>query len=200
MSKYQEVPMDGHEADGIKEFDNNLPRWWLYGFYFTIAFSVVYMIYYHVQGSGYVMRDEYAQEIAEAEAKYNLSAKSGATGGDGAERKLAAFTDAENLAAGKALYTGANLCYTCHREDGGGLVGPNLTDDYWIHGASLEAIVKSIENGYPEKGMLPYGNNAKLSDKEVLQIASYVISLHGTNPPNPKPIDPEVEKQEEWPH
>jgi cytochrome c oxidase cbb3-type subunit 3 len=195
MAKYQETPMENHEADGIKEFDNNLPRWWLYGFYFTIIFGIGYLVQYHFMGSGNVMRDEYAQEIKEAETKYKLA------GGNvsGANNvKLTLFHDAENIAAGKKIFTGANLCYTCHREDGGGLVGPNLTDDYWIHGASLDSLVASVEHGYPEKGMLPYGNNTKLSDKEVMQVISFVVSMHGTNPPTPKPIDPAVEKQEVW--
>ncbi|MCU0425854.1 MAG: c-type cytochrome [Candidatus Kapabacteria bacterium] len=196
MAKYQENPMEGHEADGIKEFDNSLPRWWLYGFYFTIFFSVVYMVQYHITGSGQVMRDEYAQEVKEAEAKYKLAGAGGSSAAGA--RMLTVFKDAENIAAGKKLFTGANLCYTCHREDGGGLVGPNLTDDYWMHGASVDSLVASIEHGYPEKGMLPYGNNAKISDKEIMQIVSYVVSLHGTNPPNPKPLDPEREKKEEW--
>lgn len=190
---YQEHPMDGHEADGIKEFDNSLPRWWLYGFYFTIVFSIVYMIHYHIINSGDVMKQEYAREVEEASVKYKLSA-SKPTGA----RTLVALTDPQSLEAGKKMFTGDNLCHTCHRPDGGGLVGPNLTDDYWIHGNTLDSIVASIERGYPEKGMLPYGNSAKLSDEQVLQLASFVLSLHGTNPPNPKPIDPAIEKQIEW--
>lgn len=186
--------MENHEADGIKEFDNNLPRWWLYGFYFTIIFGIAYLVQYHFMGSGNVMKDEYAQEMKEAEVKYKLAAANTSN----TARKLVLLTDPTNIAEGKKLFTGANLCYTCHREDGGGLVGPNLTDDYWIHGSSLDSIVASIEHGYPDKGMLPYGNNTKLSDKEVLQIASFVASMHGTNPPNPKPIDSAVEKKEEW--
>jgi cytochrome c oxidase cbb3-type subunit 3 len=186
MAKYQENPMENHEADGIQEFDNNLPRWWLYGFYFTMIFAVAYMIQYHVLADGKVSANEYKQELAEAKIKYKLDDSKTVKAG----RTLVAFTDATNLEAGKKLFTGANLCYTCHREDLGGLVGPNLTDDKWMHGCSLDSIVASIEHGYPEKGMLPYGNNTKLSDEQVLQIASFVLSKRGTNPPNPKPVDP----------
>lgn len=190
MAQYQEHPMENHEADGIKEFDNNLPRWWLYGFYFTIIFGIAYMIQYHVVGNGDVMREEYAQEIAEAKTKYKLAEKKPES-----SLKLVAFTDAANLAEGKKMYNGEQLCHTCHREDGGGLVGPNLTNDFWMHGNSLDSIVASIKHGYPEKGMLPYGNNTPIPDEKVLQIASFVLSLHGTNPPNPKAVDMAVEKE-----
>ncbi|MFY7997219.1 MAG: c-type cytochrome, partial [Candidatus Kapaibacteriota bacterium] len=142
-----------------------------------------------------IMRDEYAQEVKEAEAKYKLAGVGAANAG---ARTMAVFKDAANIAEGKKLFTGANLCYTCHREDGGGLVGPNLTDDFWKHGSSVDSLVASIEHGYPEKGMLPYGNNTKLGEKEVMQIVSYIVSLHGTNPPNPKPVDKSDEKQETW--
>jgi cytochrome c oxidase cbb3-type subunit 3 len=191
MAQYQEHPMDGHESDGIKEFDNSLPKWWLYGFYFTIAFGVAYMVHYHVLNPGDVMRQEYAQEIAEAKVKYKLAEKKPESSG-----ALVAFTDPENIEAGKKLYLGDQLCHTCHRADGGGLVGPDLTNDYWIHGSSIDSIVASIKKGYPEKGMLPYGNNTPISDKQVLQIASFVMSLRGTNPPDPKPVDPAIEKEE----
>jgi cytochrome c oxidase cbb3-type subunit 3 len=188
MAKYQENPMENHEADGIKEFDNNLPRWWLYGFYFTIIFSIGYMVQYHMTGNGDVMRQEYAQEMAEAKVKYKIAENTGSMKG------LVVKNDPATIEAGKKLFVGANLCYTCHREDGGGLVGPNLTDDYWIHGNSPDSLAASIVNGFPDKGMLPYGNTTKMSDEEVMQVVSYIMSLRGTNPPNPKPIDPEREK------
>ncbi|TAE23458.1 MAG: hypothetical protein EAZ92_14650 [Candidatus Kapaibacterium sp.] len=190
MAQYQEHPMANHEADGIKEFDNNLPRWWIYGFYFTIIFGIAYMIQYHVVGKGDVMRQEYAQEVEEAKTKYKLAEKKPES-----NVKLVAFTDAANLAEGKKMYNGEQLCHTCHRPDGGGLVGPNLTNDYWIHGNSLDSIVASIKHGYPEKGMLPYGNNTPIPDEKVLQIASFILSLHGTNPPDPKAVDMAVEKE-----
>jgi cytochrome c oxidase cbb3-type subunit III len=190
MATYQEHPMANHEADGIKEFDNNLPRWWLYGFIFTVLFGIAYMVQYHVIGNGDVMNQEYTQEMTEAATKYKLAEKKPESAAN-----LVAFTDKENLEAGKKLYLGDQLCHTCHREDGGGLVGPNLTNDYWMHGNSLDSIVASIKHGYPEKGMLPYGNNTPLPDKQVVQIASYVLTLHGTNPPNPKPVDMAVEKE-----
>jgi cytochrome c oxidase cbb3-type subunit 3 len=190
MAQYQEHPMENHEADGIKEFDNNLPRWWLYGFYFTMLFGIAYMVQYHVMGKGDVSRQEYAQEVAEAKTKYKLADKKPES-----NIKLVAFTDAANLEEGKKMYNGEQLCHTCHRPDGGGLVGPDLTNDYWLHGGSLDSIVASIKHGYPEKGMLPYGNNTPISDEKVLQIASFIKSLHGTKPANPKAVDMAVEKE-----
>lgn len=181
-----------HDADGIQEFDNDLPRWWLYGFYFTIACSVVYMYYYHVHSGNdwnflwYNARgqhQEYAAEIAEAKALLANAPKKEAMA-------MVLLTDQASLDAGKEIFNGTNsLCFTCHREDLGGLVGPNLTDDYWVHGCSIQDIVKNIVSGFPEKGMLPYGSSNRLSDKELLQVASYIISKRGSNPPDPKPIE-----------
>jgi cytochrome c oxidase cbb3-type subunit 3 len=181
-----------HEADGIRELDNDLPRWWLYGFYFTIAMSVVYMYYYHIYTGPdwnvlwYGPRSsqaEYAAQIEEAEVLMANAPTS-------KKEPLVQLTDSESLHEGAEIFNGTNsLCYTCHREDMGGQVGPNLTDEYWIHGCSLEEIVASIKTGFPEKGMLAYGSGNKLSDRELMQVASYIISMRGTKPPDPKPIE-----------
>lgn len=189
--KIEENLLD-HEADGIRELDNNLPRWWLYGFYVTIVMSVVYMFYYHVYSGPdwnflwYGPRSsqaEYAAQVQEAEIMMANAPKS-------KKEPLVLLTDAESLAKGAEIFNGTNnLCYTCHREDLGGQVGPNLTDEYSIHGCSLDEIAKSIVSGFPEKGMLPYGSGNKLSDRELMQVASYIISKRGTNPPEPKPIE-----------
>jgi cytochrome c oxidase cbb3-type subunit 3 len=104
---------------------------------------------------------------------------------------LTPLTDAASLDAGKIIFNGAtNTCFTCHRNDLGGMVGPNLTDEYWIHGGDLKAIMTSIKTGFPDKGMQPFGTNARLSDRQVLQVASFILSMKGSNPPNPKLIDP----------
>ena len=171
-----------HDADGIQEFDNNLPKWWLYGFYLTIVFAVAYMGHFHFMG-GPSSRQEWEQEMAEAEMlKANLP--------KAPKKTVTLLTDATSLAAGKNIFEGENLCNTCHKEDMGGLVGPNLTDDTWIHGCSLEEIMTNISTGFPDMGMLPYGSNKKLSDDELLQVASYIISKKGSNPAEPKEIDP----------
>jgi cytochrome c oxidase cbb3-type subunit 3 len=178
-----------HDADGIREFDNDLPRWWLYGFYLTIAFSVVYMINYHVMASPLFgqpgMEAEYREEMLAAEKAAQPS-----EAGAGSGAALTPLTDSASLAAGQGIFEGAaNVCASCHRPDLGGLIGPNLTDDYWLHGCTVQEIVKSIRTGYPQKGMLPYGTGKTLTDEELIQVASYVIAKRGSVPPAPKPVE-----------
>ena len=190
MAQQEKDRLLEHEADGIQEYDNNLPRWWLYGFYFTIVMGALYMFYYHVYTGpdwnvlwygARTQHAEYEQSMAELELMRANAPKA-------PKVPMVVMTDAENLAAGKEIFTN-NICYTCHREDLGGQVGPNLTDEYWLHGCSLEEIVASIANGYPDKGMLPYGNTVQLDDKQLVQLASYIISMQGTQPEDPKPIE-----------
>lgn len=172
-----------HDADGIQEYDNALPRWWLYGFYFTIIVSVAYIIYFHGMG-GPGSAKEYENEVAEAAIIYKAAAKKDLS-------SLTALTDQASLDEGKKIFDGTtNPCFTCHRNDMGGQVGPNLTDEYWINGGTLQDIMKSITTGFPDKGMPPYGSGAKLDDKQLHQLASYILSKQGSNPPDPKPIDP----------
>jgi cytochrome c oxidase cbb3-type subunit 3 len=180
-----------HEADGIREFDNALPRWWLYGFYFTIVLGVVYMFNYHVLAKPLVGKSGMVAEYnADMEAARAGAARANAPGAAGPA--LVALTDPASLAAGKAIFEGPdNVCYSCHRPDLGGMIGPNLTDDKWLHSCGIEAVVKSIKTGYPVKGMMPYGTGKALTDQQVLQLASYVLSKHGSNPPNPKPVEPD---------
>ena len=179
-----------HDADGIREFDNALPRWWLYGFYFTIVFGLVYLVNYHVLPTplvGSSIEAEYRAEVAAAAPASAAVPAAAAT--------LAALTDADSLAKGQALFTSqTSLCSSCHRPDLGGLVGPDLTDERWLHGCTPGEIVRSITTGYPPRGMLPYGGGPKLSDDQLLQLASFVLSRRGSHPPNPKPIDPARDK------
>src|SRR5262245_35254983 len=150
-----------HDADGIREFDNALPRWWLYGFYFTIVFAAAYMVNYHVLASPLWGK---AGMVAEYEAELAAAPKP-ATAGAGSAIKLVALTDPASLAAGKEIFEGpSNVCSSCHRPDLGGLVGPDLTDDFWRHGCSIDAIVGSIKTGYPQKGMMPFGTGKALDD------------------------------------
>jgi cytochrome c oxidase cbb3-type subunit 3 len=181
-----------HEADGIHEFDNALPRWWLYGFYFTIAFAVVYMLNYHVLATPLFGK---AGMVAEYNAEMESArAAEGAHPGRTPAATLALLTDTENLARGRAVFEGAdNVCSSCHRPDLGGMVGPNLTDDYWLHGCSLADVVSSIRTGYPLMGMMPFGTGKPLSDDQVLQVASYILAKRGSSPAAPKPVDPERE-------
>jgi cytochrome c oxidase cbb3-type subunit 3 len=168
-----------HEADGIQELDNNLPRWWVWLFHLSIAFSVFYMVYYHVLKAGDLQIDAYEKELAAGER-----IKSEAIGRFEANlASLLPSQDIEDLARGREIYT--SLCAPCHRDDGGGLVGPNLCDDYWIHGSSYLDNLKIIINGVPEKGMLTW--RGVLKPGEIQAVASYIHTFRGTSPPNPKP-------------
>jgi cytochrome c oxidase cbb3-type subunit 3 len=181
-----------HDADGIREFDNQLPRWWLYGFYFTIAFAVAYLVNYHVLPTPLVGK---AGMIAEYEAEVEAAERLAAARPRSVATTAVALTDPESLRKGEEIFNGqSNVCYSCHRPDLGGLIGPNLTDDLWLHGCSVTDIMNSIRTGYPEKGMLPYGSNAPLSDEQLLQVASFILSKRGSNPENPKAPDPERDK------
>jgi len=175
----QEPLLLDHEADGIKELDNNLPRWWVWLFYFTIAFSAVYLLYYHVFKAGDLQAAEYAKEFQKGEAlKSAAITKFESTIG-----ALEASNDRAVLAQGQQTYL--LLCAPCHRTDGGGLVGPNLCDNYWIHGSNYVDNLKIIINGVPEKGMLTW--RGVLKPNEIQAVASYIYTLRGTTPPNPKP-------------
>jgi cytochrome c oxidase cbb3-type subunit 3 len=181
----------GHEADGIREFDNALPRWWLYGFCFTILFAAAYLVNYHVLPTPLVGRKTLAADYA---AEMDAAAKLAASRPGGGSHKFA-LTDPANLAAGEAIFMGdRNLCHTCHRKDLGGLIGPNLTDDLWKHGCSVDEMIANVASGFPPKGMLPFGSTQRLNDRELWQVVSFVISRHNSNPANPKAIDPDSDK------
>jgi cytochrome c oxidase cbb3-type subunit III len=174
-----------HEADGIRELDNKLPRWWVWLFYLTIIFSAIYLSYYHVFARGDLatrgqMAAEYQAEMIIGDAiKGAAISKFEAT-----VATLEPSKDPVALASGKAAFV--SKCAPCHRLDAGGLVGPNLTDDYWIHGPNFSDNVKTIWNGVKEKGMLAWKEQG-MKPAEVIEVASYVYTLRGTKPPNPKP-------------
>jgi cytochrome c oxidase cbb3-type subunit 3 len=179
-----------HEADGIRELDNNLPRWWLWLLYLTIVFAVVYMCYYHVFHAGDLQAAEY-----EKEWKIGEAIKSAAISKfEGTLSSLEPSRDPAVLAKGQQTFM--MMCAPCHRPDGGGLVGPNLCDDYWIHGSNFVDNLKIIITGVPEKGMLTW--RGVLKPSEIQAVASYIYTLRGTRPPNPKP--PENQQQPEKPN
>ena len=181
-----------HDADGIREFDNALPRWWLYGFYFTILFAAAYLVNYHVLPRPLV---GHAGMVAEYQAELEAAPRPATARPGVAAVAITALTDPESLAKGRAIFEGPdNACSSCHRVDLGGLVGPNLTDDEWLHGCSVSHLVEDIKTGYPLKGMLPYGVGKAITDEQVLQVASYVLSKRGSAPVNPKPAEPERDK------
>ena len=168
-----------HEYDGIKELDNKLPRWWVWLFYGSIVFAAVYLTYYHVLGAGDLMAAEYQKEMKVGEA---LKAAA-MTKFEAGIPNLQPAKDPAVLTQGKQIFT--TLCAPCHRADAGGLVGPNLTDNYWIHGSNFADNVTTIWNGVPAKGMITWKNY--LNPDQVEAVASYIYTLRGTHPPNPKP-------------
>lgn len=175
-----------HEYDGIRELDNHMPVWWLWLFYFTIAFGVGYMLYYQVFGWGPTQHEEYRQEVAAAEARYGTQEQENPV----ENFTWAVSTDEEDIEEGRELFMNPNqLCFTCHGNNGQGLVGPNLTDQYWMHGCQPKDIATSIINGYPDMGMLPYGSGSRLSNEEVQYLVSYIASLQGSEPDGAKAPD-----------
>ncbi len=187
MNEQDDPLLMDHEADGIRELDNDLPRWWVWLFYLCIAFAVVYMGYYHVFDLGKLSAAEYEVERAAGE-KLKSAAMTKFESGLAA---LEPSTDEARLHQGRQTYT--TLCAPCHRPDGGGLVGPNLCDDYWIHGASFVDSVKIIWNGVPEKGMITW--KTVLRPDQILAVASYIYTMRGTTPPNSKPREDQAPAQ-----
>ncbi|TAE47241.1 MAG: cytochrome C oxidase subunit III, partial [Bacteroidetes bacterium] len=179
----------GHNYDGIRELDNSLPPWWKWGFYFTIAWGLVYVWHFHVSeialakvlfGPGISSAEEY--NIAMKEADEQKEVYLAKVGNQIDEKNVTLVTDAEGLANGKTIFT--TNCVVCHGANGEGGVGPNLTDKFWIHGGSVNKVFATIEYGVPAKGMIPW--LGQLKPKEIQNVASYILSLQGTNPANPK--------------
>jgi len=177
----QEAALDlGHDYDGIRELNNRLPPWWLYGFYCTIVFACIYLWRYHVSHTAPLPAEEYSIAVREAEIRKAEYLKKAANNVDETTVKL--LVAPADLAAGKAVFDGT--CFACHGKKGEGGVGPNLTDDYWLHGGSINDVFKTIKYGWPEKGMKSWKDD--YSPGQIAQIASYVKSLGGTHPDNPK--------------
>jgi cytochrome c oxidase cbb3-type subunit 3 len=168
----------GHEFDGIKELDNPMPPWLKYIFYVTIIISFAYITRLVVfKDESIIQKKEYSKEMAAARAKTASAEKEEAT-----KAVAQPMSQEQILAAGKVTFD--KICYVCHGKFGEGLVGPNFTDDYWIHGNKPEDLKKVIVDGVIDKGMLSY--KSQLSNKQIDQVIAYILSLHGTNPPNPK--------------
>jgi len=170
-----------HSYDGIQEFDNPMPRWWVYLFWATIVFSVLYWLNVPGFGIGKGQISDYDRDMAAAAA---AAAKQRAAEPAGAspEQRMAMTKDASVLALGKQTYT--QNCAACHRADAGGQIGPNLTDDYWLHGGALEEMHKTVADGVLEKGMPPWGKVLKPAQLDA--VVAYVYTLRGTTVPNPK--------------
>ena len=186
VEKEKDILFD-HEYDGIRELDNSLPPWWVAMFYITIGFAVVYLGYYHVSGSGPNQAEEY--EIAMQEAEESVRAYLAKQANVLDENNLTLLEDENDIAMGKSLYE--INCAACHGMLGEGGIGPNLTDNYWLHGGHITDVFKTIKNGVPEKGMIAWKNQMRPVD--IHKLSSYILGrLHGTSPPNPKAPEGEL--------
>jgi cytochrome c oxidase cbb3-type subunit 3 len=177
----EEASIDlGHDYDGIRELDNRLPPWWLYGFYLTIIFAGLYLYRYHVAKSAPLSKEELSIALEQAAADKEEYLKKAANNID--ENTVVYLNSPADREAGQKIFE--TICFACHLKDGGGSVGPNLTDNYWIHGGGIKDIFKTLKYGWPEKGMKSWKDD--YSPTQLAQIASYVKSLGGTKPAVPK--------------
>ncbi len=175
-----------HDYDGIKELDNNLPPWWVYLFYGCIVFAAIYLVRFEIMG-GDDQEMELKKEMAQAKIEVAEYMKTAPDMMD--EKSVTLLTDAASLAEGKVIFT--SNCAACHRADGGGQIGPNLTDDQWILGGGIKKLFHTITNGGRDgKGMIAW--KGTLKPKEIQKVSSYIISLEGSNPKDPKASEGEV--------
>ena len=171
-----------HEYDGIHELDNNLPPWWIWGFYASIAYAVIYMFFF-ITGDSLNTAKEYENEMAAAKEQVDAYLASQPSSID--ENTVVVLNDASALSAGAKIFK--ENCVACHLADGGGSVGPNLTDEYWIHGGGITNVFTTIKYGVVTKGMIAWKD--QLKPEQIQQVASYVLSLQGTTPAAPKPAE-----------
>jgi cytochrome c oxidase cbb3-type subunit 3 len=169
-----------HAYDGITELDNFMPPWLQWVFVGSIGFGIIYFVQYTVLGAGLTGAEEYEEELALEAIAAETRKASMLVGID----ETTVFFDASKaaLVAGKSIFE--SNCIACHAADGGGGVGPNLTDAYWLHGGTIQAIFKVVKLGVVEKGMVPWQD--QLSPEKIQQVASYILSLNGSNPAIPK--------------
>lgn len=191
LTKTQPLDNEGqllldHDYDGIKELDNNLPPWWVYLFYACIIFGVVYMVRYEVLGADN-QEMELQKEVAQAKIEIAEYMKTAPDLMD--EKTVTLLTEQADLAAGKEIFI--TNCAACHRADAGGQIGPNLTDDQWILGGGIKNVFHTLVNGGRDgKGMISW--KGTLKPKEMQKVASYILSLKGSNPPDAKASEGEV--------
>lgn len=185
IEREEDIMLD-HDYDGIKELDNVLPPWWVYLFYGTIIFAGVYLVRFHIVGD-YTQAEEFNKEVELAELEKSKLPKDPAE--EVSYETVVAVTDATSLAKGKEIFT--NACAACHKADGGGLVGPNLTDKHWINGGGIKNIFKLISEGSKNNpSMVSWKSN--LSSKDIQSVASYILTLEGSNPPGAKAAEGEI--------
>ena len=187
----KDIEMD-HSYDGIRELDNHLPPWWKWLFYGTIGWAVVYLIVFHVTDSLPLSLEEYKTELALADEqvrKHQASQPKSVID----ENTLVYEHDPAIIESGKSIFI-TNNCGGCHRNDGGGnTIGPNLADEYWLHGGAVKDVFLTIKNGVVEKGMPAWGKS--MSAQDVRDVTFFVMSLKGTNPPDAKAPQGEIFKE-----
>ncbi|HHM20629.1 MAG TPA: c-type cytochrome [Bacteroidetes bacterium] len=189
VEKEKDILFD-HSYDGIQELDNVLPPWWVALFYGSIIFGVFYIGYYHFSDNAIGSAQEYeiAMKKAEKEVKAYLASQAAPVD----ETNVEMLTDASQLSLGESIFQ--SKCTPCHGQKGeGNSIGPNLTDKYWLHGGGIKNVFKTIKYGVPEKGMISWSSQLRPAD--IQRVASYILSLQGTNPPNAK--EPQGELWEE---
>lgn len=179
-----------HNYDGIRELDNHLPPWWVNLFALTVVWAIGYMWYYHWGGNGLNQAEEYKQDVAIAKKEIAIVLAGKANTVD--ESNVTELTEAGALGEGALIFISA--CVACHGQMGEGTVGPNFTDPYWLHGGGIKNVFKTIKYGVPDKGMIAWASQLKPVDMQ--KVASYILSLEGTNPPNPKAQQGEMWKEE----
>lgn len=192
MAEVQDKIIEGHSYDGIKEYDNPLPPWWLYLFILTIIWAVIYIYYFHVSDWGPSSAEEYELSLIPTDEQL-IAQKADIW----SNFQIIAMKGQTELDEGQTIFK--KNCISCHRDDGGGGIGPNLTDANWIHGGSFENIANVVINGVPEKGMISW--KPLLTPDQILKVSSYVHeSLAGQNVMNGKAPQGEIyEATEELP-
>ncbi|OAQ39326.1 cytochrome C [Pedobacter psychrophilus] len=186
IAEEKDLLMD-HKYDGIAELDNPTPAWFMWLFYGTIVFAFVYLLNYHVFKLGKLQDEEYTIEMKQADTDQKAFLAKSANRVDENSVKLTA--DVEVLKAGKATFI--QNCVACHGEHAQGVVGPNLTDEYWIHGGKIKDVFKTIKYGWPDKGMISW--EKQLSPKQMSEVSNYIKSLKDSHPANPK--EPQGDKE-----
>jgi cytochrome c oxidase cbb3-type subunit 3 len=185
LEEESEIVLD-HNYDGIRELDNTLPPWWVYMFYATIVFAAIYLVKYEML-DGDDQETEYRKEVAAAEKKLEKYKEVTPDAFD--ESKLEVLTDPSALKRGQAIYK--LNCASCHAPDGGGGIGPNLTDKNWILGGGIQNVYKTVANGgRPGKGMIAWKSTLKPID--IQKVGSYILSLEGTSPAKPKKAEGDI--------
>jgi len=179
-----------HDFDGIRELDNRLPPWWVNLFILSIIWAVAYMFYYHWGGDGPSSIEEYNIEMEQARKQQAVALAGMANAVD--ESNVTVLTESGALSEGQLIFK--NVCAACHGQNGEGTIGPNMTDEYWIHGGGIKNIFKVIKYGVPEKGMISW--QSQLTPSDMQKVASYILTLEGTNPANAKEPQGEIWKEE----